>query len=220
MSQNKAGIMDPDMKVVKRVLEGDVESYGVLVNLHKDKLFGVLMRILADPLLAEEVAQNTFVKAYTQLSGFRMESAFSTWLIQIGVHQARDFHRSRRRRMGAGIVSLDELRQDGRTGWEPADDRQISNPLSDMESQEKWAALESELKDIPAAFREVFTLRHLENMEYEDIARMTGDSAGTLKVRAHRARALLKTKMEARGFKLGSSAETDLVRPARRQEGS
>lgn len=212
--------MDPDMKVVKRVLEGDVESYGVLVNLHKDKLFGVLMRILADPLLAEEVAQNTFVKAYTQLSGFRGESAFSTWLIQIGVHQARDFHRSRRRRMDAGIVSLDELRQDGRTGWEPADDRQISNPLSEMESQEKWAALESELREIPAAFREVFTLRHLENMEYEDIARMTGDSVGTLKVRAHRARALLKTKMEARGFKLGSTAETDHVRPARRQEGS
>ncbi len=212
--------MDSDMKIIQRVLAGDTESYRTLVDLHRDKLFGVLMRILADPQLADEVSQDTFVKAYTRLSGFRGKSAFSTWVIQIGVHLARDHHRRRKRIEGAGIVSLEELRQKNPDGWEPVDIHQNSNPLANMESQEKWVAFESELVDIPTAFREIFTLRHLENMEYEEISDITGDSIGTLKVRAHRARALLKTKMEARGFIMGSSSAASSTGFARKQEGS
>ena len=212
--------MDPDMKVIQRVLAGDTESFRILVDLHRDKLFGVLMRILADPQLADEVSQDTFVKAYTRLSDFRGESAFSTWVIQIGVHLARDHHRRRKRIEGAGIVSLEELRQSNPDGWESADIHQNSGPLANLESQEKWAAFESELAGIPAAFREIFTLRHLENMEYEEIANITGDSIGTLKVRAHRARALLKTKMEARGFSMGSSTAASSTGLARKQEGT
>ena len=212
--------MDSDMQVVQRVLAGDTESFRILVDLHRDKLFGVLMRILADPQMAEEVAQDTFVKAYTRLGGFRGESAFSTWLIQIGVHQARDFHRKRQRANGASIISLEELRQRNPDGWETAVDHQGSDPLATLEGQEKWQALENELSGIPTAFREVFTLRHLENMEYEDISRVTGDTIGTLKVRVHRARALLKTRMEARGFDLGSSSTAPSARLALKQEES
>ena len=212
--------MDSDMKVIQRVLAGDTESFRILVDLHRDKLFGVLMRILADPQLADEVSQDTFVKAYTRLSSFRGESAFSTWVIQIGVHLARDHHRRRKRHEGAGIVSLEELRQNNPDGWESADFHQNSGPLANLENQEKWAAFESELVRIPAAFREIFTLRHLENMEYEEIANITGDSIGTLKVRAHRARALLKTKMEARGFSMGSSTAASSTGLARKQEGT
>ena len=216
----KVGTMNSDMQVIQRVLEGDTESYRILVDLHKDKLYGVLMRILADPQLADEVSQDAFVKAYTRLSGFRGESTFSTWVIQIGVHLARDHHRRRRRREGAGIVSLEELSQRNQDGWEPTDFHQNSGPLANLESQEKWAALESELEGIPAALREVFTLRHIENMDYAEIATITGDSIGTLRVCAHRARALLKTKMEARGFIMGSSSAASATSLARKQEGS
>jgi len=211
--------MDSDLKVIQRVLAGDTESFRILVDLHKDKLYGVLMRILADPQLADEVSQDTFVKAYTRLSDFRGESAFSTWVIQIGVHLARDHHRRCKRLQGAGIISLEELRQSNPDGWESVDIHQKSGPLANLESQEKWAAFECELVGIPAAFREIFTLRHLENMEYEEIANITGDSIGTLKVRAHRARALLRTKMEARGFSMGSSVASSSTGLARKQEG-
>jgi len=212
--------MNPDMQVVKQVLAGDTEAFRYLVDRHRNKLFGVLMRILADPQVAEEVAQDTFVKAYTRLEGFRGEASFSTWLIQIGVHQARDRHRSLRRQESAGIVSLDELRLRNESGWEPADGRQVADPLANLINKEKWEHYEAELAGIPADFREVFTLRHLENMDYGEISRITGDSPGTLKVRVHRARALLKARMEARGIKLGNSTAAPTARLVRKQEGS
>ncbi len=220
MDNIQAEIMNPDMQVVKQVLAGDTEAYRQLVDRHRNKLFGVLMRILADPQLAEEVAQDTFVKAYTRLEGFRGEAAFSTWLIQIGVHLARDTHRRRRREESAGIISLEELQQKNASGWEPTDERQAADPLASLASREKWEYFEAALAEIPAGFREVFTLRHLENLDYREISRITGDTPGTLKVRAHRARALLRERMAAKGVELGLRSTAPLVPIARKQEGS
>ena len=197
--------MDPDMQVVQRVLAGDTEAFRLLVDRHRKKLFGVLMRILADPDLAEDVAQDTFVKAYTRLAGFRGESSFSTWLIQIGVHLAHDRHRRRQREESAGIVSLEELRIRNANGWEPVDDHPMADPMANLSSNEKWDQFEKALAGIPAGFREVFTLRHLVDLDYGEISRITGDSPGTLKVRAHRARILLKSRMEAKGNAMGTS---------------
>lgn len=211
--------MNPDMQVVERVLAGDTESFRILVDCHRDKLFGVLMRLLADPLTAEEVAQDTFVKAYTRLAGFRGDASFSTWLVQIGIHLARDRYRRRQRRDKAGIVSLDELRRKSQDSWEPRDDRQTANPQVNLETREKWEHLEAALAGIPAGFREVFTLRHLEDMDYAEISDITGDTPGTLKVRAHRARALLKARLEADGIELGISTTVPSGRRPRKQEG-
>lgn len=191
--------MNPDMQVVQQVLAGDTEVFRILVDRHRNKLFGVLMRILADPQLAEEVAQDSFVKAYSRLAGFRGEASFSTWLIQIGIHQARDRQRRHRHEENAGLVSLEELRSRNSNAWEAVDSRRAADPSANLASSERREQLEAALAGIPAAFREVFTLRHMENMNYEEISRITGDSPGTLKVRAHRARALLKEKLEARG---------------------
>ena len=212
--------MNSDMKVVKQVLDGDTEAFRVLVDRHRNKLFGVLMRMLADPQLADEVAQDTFVKAYTRLEGFRGEASFSTWLIQIGIHQVRDRQRKLKREASAGIVSLDEIRLGNTSGWEPADSRQAADPLTNLDAKEKWEHFEAELARIPASFREAFTLRHLENMDYGEISHITGDSPGTLKVRVHRARALLKARMEARGVELGGSTAAHSARLTRKQEES
>ena len=212
--------MSPDMQVVERVLEGHTESFRILVDRHRNKLYGVLMRLLADPQAAEEVAQDAFVKAYTRLAGFRGDSAFSTWLIQIGVHLVRDRYRSGQRRDKAGIVSLDELRRKSTDSWEPRDDRQTANPQTDLEVREIWEHMEAALAGIPAGFREVFTLRHLEHMDYAEISIITGDTPGTLKVRAHRARALLKARLEAAGIELGTSTTVPIGRLNRKQEGN
>lgn len=206
--------------IVRRVLEGDTDAFEVLVEQHQNKLVGVLMRILRDRVAAEEVAQDTFVKAYTRLADYRAEASFSTWLIQIGVNLTRDRQRRQTRLDNRGIVSLDALRSQDRGYWEPADERPAADPQSELEDREKWACFERALGEIPTGFREVFTLRHLENFSYDEIATVTGDSPGTVRVRTHRARSLIKQKMEAMGITLGATNPARDPFPRRRQEGT
>jgi len=212
--------MTTDQDVVRQVLAGDTEAFRVLVERHADRLHGVLMRILADPQAAAEVAQDTLVKAYRRLASYRGEAAFGTWLIQIGVHEARDRHRTHRRRDNAGIVSLEAVRAADPHGWEAGAARDRDDPLDHAQTAEAWRLLQEELAGLPAPFREVFTLRHLEELDYLDIARITGDSVGTLKVRVHRARLLLRERMRARGYQPDMEDSSREGPPVRRRKGS
>lgn len=188
-----------DEAIVADVMAGHTEAFRELVQRHQQMLVGVLTRILADPDEALETAQDTFVKAYTNLAGFRRESRFSTWLLQIGINLARDRHRRRQMLDRKGIISLDELSRRGSRDWEPADERPDSDPLQEMARRQEWEFLLEALAGLPPEFREVFTLKHIEGFDYEEISRLTGDSPGSLKVRAHRARRRLQQDLKARG---------------------
>jgi RNA polymerase sigma-70 factor (ECF subfamily) len=176
-----------DRTVVERVLGGETNAFRVLVERYQDRVYGYLLRMVSDEELARDLAQETFLRAYRGLAGYRREAAFGTWLIQIGIHAARDELRSRRR---AALISLDEIRSavEGRA----ADDDSGIDPLRHLEDVELVAHLEKALAELPPDYREVFLLKHVEEMSYEGIAEQTGDSVGTLKVRAHRARKHLR----------------------------
>ncbi len=201
--------MSTDAQCVAQVLAGDTEAFKLLVERHQARLIGVLMRIVSDPVVAEEVAHDAFVKAFTRLKGFRGEAAFGTWLIQIGVNLARDRQRHESRVRQLGIVSLDALRRGQSEQWEPADNRSTAKPDEELDGRCKWQRFEQALATLPPDFREVITLRHLEDLGYEEIARLTGDSAGTLKVRNHRARKLLRDRMEAMGAPPGPALKQE-----------
>lgn len=179
--------MSDDQYIVRRVLEGDREAYRVLVERHQGKLLAILTRMVGDADQAEELAQESFVRAYEGLGGFRGEARFSTWLIQIGLHLARN-HLRKRTRMGR-LVSLEE--SPGRAESWP-DPRDSSRADAGVERHELGKRLERALTLLPDDYREVFVLKHVEDMGYEEIARITGDSVGSLKVRNHRARVLLR----------------------------
>jgi len=212
--------MSADAQCVNRVLAGDNEAYRELVERHQTRLVGVLMRIVSDPVLAEEVAHDTFVKVFTKLSSFRGDAAFGTWLIQVGVNLARDRLRHQNRVRDLGIVSLDSLRRGRSEHWEPADPRQSANPADALAGRHKWESFEDALATLPPDFREVITLRHLEDLGYDEIARLTGDTVGTLKVRNHRARKLLRDRMEEMGVPLGIEVSSGSSHPPRKQEGT
>jgi RNA polymerase sigma-70 factor (ECF subfamily) len=190
---------DADTPIVRAVQAGDVEAYELLVERHQGRVLSVLRNALHDDLLAEEVAQETFVKAYLGLPSFRGESRFGTWLLQIAIHAARDRRRSARR---SRTFSLEELLEADRVGGaaaappELADPHPASDPFVLLERAELAHRLESGLRELPDDYREVFVLKHVEGLAYEDIATITGDSVGTLKVRAHRARQKLRAWIE------------------------
>jgi len=153
----------------------------------------VISRLAGDPDLAEELAQETFVRAYQGLSGFRGEARFSTWLVQIALHVARNHLRQRRRL--AKVVSLDDLQDRGIDVETLRETRRSFSPDDRLESQELAARLSRAMDRLPSSYREVFVLKHIRELSYGEIAEITGDSVGSLKVRAHRARAILRTEL-------------------------
>jgi RNA polymerase sigma-70 factor (ECF subfamily) len=140
--------------------------------------------------LAEEIAQEAFVRAYEKISTFSGRARFRTWLVQIGINLVRD----RRRTAGRGpkVVSLDELRERGAPASEPADERLLDEPLGSISRKEALARLEQEIERLPQDYREAFVLKHIENLSYSEMAEVTGSSVGSLKVRVHRARVWLR----------------------------
>jgi RNA polymerase sigma-70 factor (ECF subfamily) len=193
-------VIDNDAAVVEAVKEGDIDAYRQLVDRHKRKLYGVMMRLVADPDVAEELAQDTFVRAYAGITGFREDSTFGTWLVQIGVNIARDHIRRTRRLRERRVVSLEAYRESHGGDSDPTDPRPSSDPVGGVEGKEARALVREALAQLPPEYREVLVLKHFENWPYERIAEATGDSVGTLKVRAHRARRLLRERLTDLGW--------------------
>jgi len=185
-------MIDNDEATVRAVLAGDTQAFERLVNRHKDRVFAMLVRLTGDAGAAEELAHEAFVRAYRGLDGFRGDARFGTWLVQIAVHLARDRVRER---MRSRTVSLDELLERDVDAPVFADSRPDYDPLAIVSERDATERFESALKELPPNYREAFVMHHIEDMPYDAIAQVTGDSVGSLKVRVHRARKLLKEKL-------------------------
>jgi RNA polymerase sigma-70 factor (ECF subfamily) len=181
--------------IISAVRQGDRERFGVLVERHQDTLYGVLVRMLADPVVADELAQEAFLRAYSRLDSFRAESRFSTWLVQIGIHLARDEIRRRQRRRNS--VSLDQRLLEQGARAEPVCKGPEADPLARLCLREREQHLLAALGRLPVPYREVLALRYFSDWSFAEIADLTGDSVGTLKVRAHRARTMLRDALLA-----------------------
>lgn len=183
------GIIDGDDTIIHTVRTGDTEAFAQLVDRHKEQVYAILMRLTRDPQAAEELAHEAFVRAYRGLDGFRGEARFRTWIIQIAINLARDRVRERRRNR---TVSLEALLEQDADAAVFADTRSQYDPLAEVSERDMITRFENALEELPASYREAFVLRHVQSMSYEEIAEITGDSIGSLKVRTHRARKLLK----------------------------
>jgi len=190
-------VAEEDVAVVEAVRSGDTEEFRTLVERHKRRLYAVILRLVGDPHQAEELAQETFVRAFRALKEFRRESSFGTWLTQIGIHAARDRMRSARRR---SMVSIDVPREAHRPKLELVDRSPAADPAFEVEAEEERCLMRSALASLPPEYREVLVLKHFEGWAYGEIASVTGDSVGTLKVRAYRARQLLRERLTELGW--------------------
>ncbi len=185
----EAVMRQSDEQIVDAVCGGDTEAFRFLVGRHQDTVYGMLLRLVSDSECARDLAQETFVRAYRSLGGFRGDSRFSTWLVQIAIHAARDHQRSKGR---SKVISLSELEERRNPEAAIRETRSAFDPMLQLEERELSQRLQEGLKRLPEGYREVFVMRHMEEMSYEDISTLTGNSVGSLKVRSHRARKLLR----------------------------
>ena len=189
-------MFNDDGSVVAAVKSGDTEAFRILVERHKARLFAVLMALTTDRDVAEDLAQESFVRAFTGLRNYRADACFGTWLIQIAIHAARDHRRRAQRERRRSPLSLDELPESQRDSAEAAAGREGDDPSSRVEANEEALLLRRALTRLPPEYREVLVLKHLEEWSYEAIAKLSDESPGTMKVRAHRARRMLRAILQ------------------------
>ena len=163
--------------LIRRAQDGDMGAFEQLYRDHVGRVFALCLRLAGDASLAEELAQEAFVRAWQKLGSFRGESAFSSWLYTLTVNTALSERRSRRRRTSR-VVATDDLSTFDRPG-RPA-------------RPEHGFDLERALATLPPGARAVLVLHDVEGYKHHEIAEMTGIAAGTSKAQLHRARRLMR----------------------------
>ena len=183
---------DIDLQLVERVRQGDKQAFGLLVDKYRRKLLRLLSRMVRDPDEIEDIAQETFIKAYRALPQFRGDAAFYTWLYRIGVNTAKNYLATRGRAMPT--VSDQALGDDD----EP-DERlvvkDIGTPESELLSKQMVLAVNEAVEALPQELQQAITLREIEGMSYEEIAEYMNCPIGTVRSRIFRAREAIAAKL-------------------------
>lgn len=172
-----------DEQLVARVQNGDKHSFDLLVLKYQHKVLGLVRRFVKDHAEAEDVAQDTFIKAYRAISSFRGDSAFYTWLYRIAVNTAKNAIDTRKRRPGSD-VDVDDMEDSVFEGNLKVDE----NPESLMAGQDLHRVIEEALAGLPEDLRRALILREFDGLSYEDIAQEMGCPIGTVRSRIFRAR--------------------------------
>jgi RNA polymerase sigma-70 factor (ECF subfamily) len=181
-----------DLQLVERVREGDKQAFGLLVDKYRRKLLRLLSRMVRDQDEIEDIAQETFIKAYRALPQFRGDAAFYTWLYRIGVNTAKNYLVTRGRAMPT--VS-DQAMNDEDEPDERLVAKEIGTPESELISKQMVMAVNEAVEALPEELRQAITLREIEGMSYEEIAEYMECPIGTVRSRIFRAREAIAVKL-------------------------
>ena len=182
--------MDNSKLLVKRSQKGDTRAFEELVTMYQDRIYALSYQLTGNHADAEDLAQNTFIKAYQALPKFRNEADFGTWLHRIAVNLSINEKRKKK-----PDVSLDNpvQTQDGEIPRVVASD--IESPEEAYENKEFRDMIRKALWELSAEHRVVLVLREMQGYSYDEIAGMLDCSLGTVKSRINRARQTLKKEI-------------------------
>lgn len=182
-----------DAELVQRARGRDEAAIRVIMQSNNRRLFRLARGILRNDSEAEDVVQETYVRAFTHLDSFRGDSSLATWLARIAMNEA--LGRLRRRRPGVEWTSLPPGVLEAQIIQFPLSSPQ-EDPEKSMAQREIQHVVEHAIDDLPEAFRIVFITRVIEGMNVEETAEILGLKPETVKTRLHRARAMLRDNVE------------------------
>ncbi len=180
MARKEGRLEVGELELLQRSLNGDLEAWGEIVSRYKEAAFGVAVAIVRNRADAEDVVQDAFVRAYERLRRYDLSRKFSTWLFTVTANVAKNAVRKRRR-----DPPLPEV-------W--ADD-----PAQEVWQEEMERSVREVVWGLPEAYRAPLVLRYWHDLPLEEIAEVLGMRVGTVKTRLHRARALVRAELVARG---------------------
>jgi RNA polymerase sigma-70 factor (ECF subfamily) len=187
---------DSDALLVQRAAAGDQRAFELLVIKYQRRLQRLIGRMVRDSDLVEDIAQETFIRAYRALPQFRGESQFYTWLYRIAVNTAKKFLQERKRSPTMSDRAVASNEDNDETFWAVGEPISDETPESVLAAKEVAAAVNSGLAALPPDLRQALTLREIEGLSYEEIAAVMDCPMGTVRSRIFRARELISAKLK------------------------
>lgn len=182
---------ESDGLLVERVQAGERQAFDLLVSKYQRRLMRLVSRIVHDPAEAEDVVQESFIKAFRALRHFRGDSAFYTWLYRIGINTAKNFLVTQSRR--APMAPTDA---EGAEVFEESEGlRDINTPESMLASKQIAETVNAAMDALPIDLRTAILLREIEGLSYEEISEIMSCPIGTVRSRIFRAREVIADKL-------------------------
>ena len=177
-----------DQHCINLIIDGDTNAFAVLVSRYKDLVYTLALRMLKNREEAEEVAQDTFIKAYKSLNRFKGDSKFSTWIYKITYNTSLD--RLKKNRKHFNDVAIDEFTEHKV--------KTIDNALDNLESKEQTTAIQDCIALLPSEDGFLLTLYYFEEQTLDEMSKAVGLTSNNVKVKLFRARKKLATILKNR----------------------
>jgi RNA polymerase sigma-70 factor (ECF subfamily) len=184
--------------LIRQAQAGDVRAFEELVAIYQDKIVTMSYYLTGNHADAQDLAQEVFVRAYTNLKKFRHEADLGTWLHRITMNLWSNMQRGQK---FTNLLSLDDPVQTGEGEFSRTviSEDQEGDPAGALEGKELQSSVQQALRSLSVEYRTVLVLREIESYSYEEIAKIAGCSLGTVKSRLNRARQALKEKIGGHG---------------------
>ena len=184
-----------DEELVALARKRDEGAVRALVRRHNQRLFRIARGVVRDETEAEDIVQETYVRAFTALDGFRGDATFSTWLTRIALNEAYGRLRGRRQTVGLSEVEVADWSEGGQVIMFPLSSAPAS-PESETGREQVRRILERAIDQLPEPFRMVFILRDVEGLSTDVTAALLSTKPETVKTRLFRARRLMRAEVE------------------------
>ena len=185
------GEQDTDQALVERVQKGDKRAFDLLVRKYQHKVVGVISRYISDWSECQDVAQETFIRAYRAIAAFRGDSQFYTWIYKIATNTAKNYLVSQGRRPPTDDIAIDDavLLEGGMRLKDGA------TPERELMRQEIEQTVFDTVEQLPEDLKIAITLREVDGLSYEEIAETMNCPIGTVRSRIFRARDAIDQKL-------------------------
>lgn len=183
---------EQDDKLIAEAREGNQRAFWSLVNRHQKTVYHVAHKIVRNDETAEDITQETFMKAFSALASYRSEFRFSTWLCKIAANTSIDH--LRKKRIKALSLDREIETSEGTVEFEVPD--YSFHPEREFEAKQKQISIDQAINQLSDRYRQVIVYRHRDDKSYEEIADLLNVPVGTVKARIFRARELLKKSLK------------------------
>jgi RNA polymerase sigma-70 factor (ECF subfamily) len=187
---------DSDAELVRRTLAGEQRAFELLVIKYQRRIQRLIGRMVRDVDLIEDIAQETFIRAYKALAQFRGDAQFYTWLYRIAVNTAKKTLVDLRRDPVLTESALRNTSDDDETSRPENEPISSETPEASLQAKEIAAAVNAAVEDLPEELRQAVTLREIEGLSYDEIAEVMNCPIGTVRSRIFRAREAISARVK------------------------
>lgn len=189
-------LKEEDRELIALARKGDERAYRTLLTKYERAVYNICLRMVRNREEAQDLAQDAFTKVFSMLERYNPTYAFSSWLFKITSNLCIDAIRKRR----VDTVPMDQPISSDQGEYERQYESPTDDPARVYDKREKMSRLSRAIEELPEHYRIMIILRHQEDLSYEEIAQSLDVPLGTVKARIHRAREMLKQRLDGEGF--------------------